>query len=208
MKKNIQQNKAKMIERLYDPIKAREEIIRNFRSDADPDLLADEVISLMEKQNKTGDKNKKILEQITRKATKAGMMVSLENHCALADSVMDDWKPFSIELANMLIKEFSFTTPSDKTLIHIIANSYIRVLSTSNKITSLLASNHSSLSLNLLSVLSKELDRAERHYLTAFSLLKHSKDIPIEVYIKTNTAFVAKNQQLNNNQTSNENTTP
>jgi len=53
-----------------------------------------------------------------------------------------------------------------------------------------------------LAVLSKELDRAERHYLASLQALKMLKSPSFEVNIKTNTAVVGQNQivQANNGQ--------
>jgi hypothetical protein len=46
-------------------------------------------------------------------------------------------------------------------------------------------------------VMSKELDRANRHYLSALATLKQLKSPPFQIQVRTQNAFVAQNQQIN-----------
>jgi len=48
-----------------------------------------------------------------------------------------------------------------------------------------------------ISILSKELDRASRHFTTLLLTLRQLKSPPFQVNVKTKTAFVAQNQQIN-----------
>jgi hypothetical protein len=46
-------------------------------------------------------------------------------------------------------------------------------------------------------ILSKEVDRANRHMLNAIAMLKQIKSPPLNVSIHTKAAFIAQNQQIN-----------
>jgi hypothetical protein len=58
------------------------------------------------------------------------------------------------------------------------------------------------------SVMSKELDRANRQFITALTTLKQMKAPSIEINVTAKTAFVAENQQFNVNKNNNENIDP
>lgn len=49
------------------------------------------------------------------------------------------------------------------------------------------------------SILSKELDRANRHFLSAYQTLIYLKQPPLKVQVKTTNAFIAQAQQFNAN---------
>jgi hypothetical protein len=53
--------------------------------------------------------------------------------------------------------------------------------------------------------MSKELDRANRQFITALTTLKQMKTPSIEINVTAKTAFVGKNQQFNANKSNNEN---
>jgi hypothetical protein len=54
--------------------------------------------------------------------------------------------------------------------------------------------------------ISKDLDRAYRQFASTLTLLREIKSPTLTVNVKANTAFIAQQQQLNNNQY--ENNTP
>ena len=47
------------------------------------------------------------------------------------------------------------------------------------------------------SLISKELDRAHRQYITTLTLLQQIKQPSIKVNVKTKNAYIAENQQIN-----------
>jgi len=53
---------------------------------------------------------------------------------------------------------------------------------------------------NFLSIMSKDVDRANRHFITALETLKQFKQPQLKVNVKTKNAFIAEKQQFNNNQ--------
>ena len=50
---------------------------------------------------------------------------------------------------------------------------------------------------NYYNFLSKEIDRAQRQYITGLQTLKQLKSPSLPVTIKTTTAYIAENQQVN-----------
>jgi len=59
---------------------------------------------------------------------------------------------------------------------------------------------------NHLSVMSKQLDQANRQFITALTTLKQIKMPSLAISVKTKAAFVAQNQQLNINPINKDNT--
>lgn len=107
---------------------------------------------------------------------------------------------FIIDFSNQLIEEYKCQTPSEKSLVHMVAISYVRVLDYSQKLYAASHQGHCSHDLNgFCGMLSKELDRANRQYTSALMLLKQAKSPNIKVNIKSENTLIAQNQQLNIN---------
>jgi hypothetical protein len=56
-----------------------------------------------------------------------------------------------------------------------------------------------------LAMLWKELDRANRHYLTSLNTLLEMKKPQMSINVKTKNAYFSQNQQINNNNQEDEN---
>ncbi|HUC87051.1 MAG TPA: hypothetical protein VMR75_01845, partial [Candidatus Saccharimonadales bacterium] len=128
-----------------------------------------------------------------RELIQAGLAVtSLDTHFLLAIATSDEnYQPYSIELANQLIKEYDCTTASEITLVHLIVSSYIRSLEYARNL-SLNSGGGKSITAErngLYAVLSKEIDRANRQFVTGLTTLKQLKAPPLTVNVKTDTAF-------------------
>lgn len=135
----------------------------------------------------------------------------LNKHVMLMDSV--HWKDdlsfynVAVDFTEELKKEYSCTTPSEITLCQMVANAYVRVMRLSKLMWGYMGMPQeiTDLKNTYYSNLSKELDRAERQYYTGLNTLRSLRRPNLQVNIRTNNAFVAQNQQLNNN---NENNKP
>ena len=109
-----------------------------------------------------------------------------------------------VELANNLIEEYECETTLEKTLCEVIANSYGKVMSISRKLDSSLSFEYFWHERNgFISIMSKELDRANRSYLSAMNQLIEIKEPKTSINIKTKNAYIAQNQQINTNQDAN-----
>jgi len=129
---------------------------------------------------------------------------NIGNNSALSDSIgVREYKIMATSLCNDLIREYDCKTPSEKATAQIIANAYIRIMKYSRRLDAFNDIDYLSFEKNgFYSMISRELDRAERQYISALGILRQMKQPQMQVNIKTNTAFIADKQQLNlNNQT-------
>ena len=131
----------------------------------------------------------------------------LENHYRLAEAVDDQYNTLVIQLAHDLAIEFDCQHPSEKALAGAAAGSYVSILHMSRNLTAALqVDTLSPIRNTYMAILGKELDRAHRHLVTILATLKHLKTPPLEMHIKTQTAFIAQNQQVNADKGSNDKT--
>jgi hypothetical protein len=169
--------------------------------DDDPQRIMKGLSEDLLPQIKSGKANKKIHEKTIEAVTKALMIYGLETHYPLAETVNKGYRPLAIEFGRQLIQEFDCKTPSEKALAQIVVNAYLRVIDNSRRYNNCLeaAQYISDKRTRYLAVSSKQLDRANRQFITALTTLKQIKTPSLEINVKTKMAFVAQNQQLNIN---------
>ncbi len=131
---------------------------------------------------------------------KAVTMLEFNHGILLSNSVTDLHSSFAIEFFQNLLKEFDCKTPSEKSLAETVALNFVRILETQRKIKDNQKSVKTRYDVQYISVLSKELDRAERHYLTSLQTLRMYKMPQLAVNINTQNAFVGNNQVLQKNE--------
>jgi len=96
-----------------------------------------------------------------------------ENGALLTISVEEIYKTFGIELMRNLKREYICKTTSEQATAELAAISYIRTMDIQRKINSYLGRGEiTDMGVRYLAVMSKELDRANRHYLTAPQTLR------------------------------------
>lgn len=128
---------------------------------------------------------------------KAMTLFEFDKGVLLLNSVSDLHKVFAIEFSKNLQKEYDCKTPSEKSLAHITSLNFIRSLEIQHRINSYLEMKTINQNgIGYLNVMSKELDRAERHYLTSLQALRTIKMPQLEVNIRTQTAIVGQNQAV------------
>lgn len=124
----------------------------------------------------------------------------LDNHVPLSETVERQYWPLVSEFSNQLIKDYSCRTSGEKALAETIASAYIRILVISRRLNGALTPETVKISrehTTFYSMLSKELDRANRHFTSAFQMLVRLKQPPLNVHLKTQNAYVAQAQQFN-----------
>lgn len=110
------------------------------------------------------------------------------------------------ELVEKLVKDYHCTTALERSLCEVIAISYGRVLSTSRLMDQDFNLNYPSKEkVSYLNILSKELDRESRNYLTAINTLLDIRNPKMTINVNTENAFLGENQQFNNNRPRHEN---
>jgi hypothetical protein len=175
-------------------------ILRSFKVDCDPDDIIKKIVQdLLPKFENIDPKQKKYasVEKELRDALTKGMIVlGLENHYPMAETVSEKYRPLVVELARELTIEYKCKTPTEKALVDIAVGAYGRILDYSSKLNNCTRVEFLSSEKNgYFSMLGKELDRAERHFQAALMNLKAIKSPNFEVNVKT--AFMAQNQQFN-----------
>ncbi|MBI2410850.1 MAG: hypothetical protein HYV32_03085 [Candidatus Kerfeldbacteria bacterium] len=145
-----------------------------------------------------GTKRKEIYQQIDEKFKVALKLDNLNNHYLATASVDKEYQEFLSIFIKTLILEYNCSTASEKSLAQIIGINYIRVLRYSANLEKCTNLKYlTEVATGYYGMISKELDRAERQYMTALMLLKQLKTPELKVSIKANTAFIAQQQQIN-----------
>lgn len=138
----------------------------------------------------------------TSNVYKAFTLKEFDNGVLLSETVREEYKTFVIDLSRNIQKEYSCTTASQKATAEAIACVYGRMLQLSAKVARRLdITSFSDLDIRYLAVLSKELDRAQRHYITALQTLFMLKQPPLSVTVKAETANIANSQLIQQNHT-------
>lgn len=146
-----------------------------------------------------GDKN--LTKELHEKLIATLPIVNLDTHYKLADTVSEGMRPYIIDFAKQMIEEYDCKTVSEKALVEVIVGAHARVLEYSqvlNRIVRLGVGTHELIA--FYSMVGKELDRANRHFLSALATLRQIKSPSIEVQVKARTAFIGGNQQFNTTQ--------
>lgn len=143
----------------------------------------------------------------TEKFRKALTLYGLDTHFPLEETVAERYRPLVMEFSRKLIQDYNCQTAGEKALAEVIVSAYARILTYSRQLGGATQTiSFTKVHVELYSMLSKELDRANRHFITALTTLKQLKAPSLEISVKAKTAFVAQNQQINatNNPTSKE----
>ncbi len=132
---------------------------------------------------------------------KLTLAYGLETGQPLSESVEKRFWGLAAQVKRELEHEYDCKKSSEKALVDIVVNSYVRRISISKKFE--ICQNFERFSnerTNYLGMLSKEIDRAHRQFLSGLEMLRIMKQPTLKVNVKTNNAFIGENQQFNNNQ--------
>jgi len=152
-----------------------------------------------------GDNNQSFFKDMFR----IEIGLEAETHLGLVDSVDFKYKTLIKEFSHEIIKDYSCVNSIEKALAEVIANAYVRIIDNSQRLNNQLnASEITQISNIYIANLSKQIDRANRQYISAIMTLKQMKSPLVELNIRTNTAFISENQQINVEKNNNENIKP
>lgn len=182
-----------------DKPKTAEEIRDNLsrsKTGIDPEIVLREA----DKELNSSDKSK---IDTTSKGNlfKAMTLLEFENGVLMATAVPEPYQTFGIEMLRRLQQEFHCESVSEKATAELTTVNYIRTLAIQHHINSYLnKDSFTDLGVRYLAVMSKELDKANRHYLASVQALKAMKQSLVQLNIKTDTAIIGQNQvvQANN----------
>lgn len=192
MSKQVENNKNKA------PVKSLEEIreyLKRDKLEVDPDLVLREI-------DKKFNSGKNVGAPIDPKSNffKAMTLTEFENGILMFTIVPEQYRTFAIDMMRQLQKEFNCLLTSEKATTELIVLSFVRVLELQRRINGYINDQLSKTDVTFFAILSKELDRANRQYLSALQTLRMLKQPSLNVNIKTNTAIVGQNQVIQENQ--------
>lgn len=190
---------SKAIAKTFTEAEARDFVRERLRIEADPAYFLSNAAKFLEEHEKASKKDaKKEQDEFLKIASKALMALGLETHYVLAETTSERYWPLAIEIARQIEREYDCKTPTEKMLAETAASAYIRMFTYSRKLNALTDERHLSAERNGYGgMLSKEIDRAQRHLLSTLLTLRQIKNPPLELNIRATTAFVAQNQQIN-----------
>jgi len=137
---------------------------------------------------------------------KIDYMFGLDTQAPLWESVSNKYAALTIEFCKQLIEEYDCKAASEKALAQVVANAFGRIMEFSNTLGKCRDLEYARNEVNgYYSIISKELDRANRHFASALAMLRQIKAPLLKINVTAKTAFIAKNQQLNVNQDNNDN---
>lgn len=174
-------------------------VIRSHKADITPSKLLSDIAKLWNEYEASDGKNEELVNKLNTKLDHAATLYVLENHYALAETInKDKIRTLFIEMTNQLIEEYDCKTTSERMLAQTAGWSYSRMIEYGGRLNNLLEIEFLSSEKNgFYSLLSREVDRSTRQYITALTTLKHLKQPPVRVSFKAKNAFVAQNQQIN-----------
>ena len=195
-------NKTVAITKKYTQKETRELIQKIARTDCDPELILKELggdilPKFIDGNQKEQKEARNLLEE---KSLKAMMALGVETHFPLIETVGEGYRPLVMEFSRYLISELDCKTTHEKALAQLVVNAYIRVIDNSRRLNNELGGPGQEINENrtkYISMLSIQIDRANRQFLNALVTLKQLKAPAIEMNIKAKTAFIAQNQQIN-----------
>lgn len=189
------------LEKKYTAEDAKKFILESTTTQSDPnDLLRKFAYDYMPLLN-AGDDSKK--EEISKSLIDISFGLGITTGYSLMKAVNEEHRGLAVQMKRDMQSEFDCKTTSEKALIDLAVNAYIRNLYYSGRMLSNqdnAGNNHN----NYRKYLSQEIDRAQRHYISAIETLKSIKQPALKVNVKTKTAFFADKQQFNNNPKNNE----
>jgi hypothetical protein len=132
---------------------------------------------------------------------KATTLRELDSGGLLTLSVAENYRTFGIDLMRKIQSEYACSTTSEKATAELAAVCFIRTLDIQRRITNYLdIGTFTAIGVQYVATLSKDLDRANRHYLTAIQTLRELHMPPMQVSIRTNTAVIGQNQIVQTNE--------
>lgn len=167
---------------------------------ADPAFSSDKAVQELRDIAKTKESN--ITKERAPNFFKVFSTFEFEKGMLLTVCFPTIYQSFAIDLNRKFQKEFDCQTPSEKSLAELAVINYCRTLYIQKKINDYIElGTVTNIGVGYLNFLSKELDRANRHYLIAMQSLKAIKQPNIQVNVKTQTAVIGQNQVIQNKNT-------
>ena len=156
------------------------------------------------KEIESGSMGEDAIKRFIDKFQEVTMIDGVANGKVVECSVNNWHQKHVIPLRKQLIFEHQAQTASELMIIDLAINAYFRSLQTSKIYSSLMQSKDGTVSfdqikINMLKELGKQVETANKHFLSAITLLKEMKQPQINIKVSSKQAFVGQNQQFNKN---------
>lgn len=173
----------------------------------DPNHVLKEFGELYDQWIVTVEKDEQLEKAMQEKISKAVKAIGMDNFYQLADSLPAKYSSILIDLARRTVSDYDCKTAAEKGLAQIMANAFGRILFLSEHLATVENLRYVRSEWNgFYSAIGKEIDRATRQYTSALMALKQLKSPALKLSIKADSAFIAENQQLNDNRKLNSDT--
>lgn len=116
-----------------------------------------------------------------------------ENGILMANTMPEKYQSFAIQMLRRLQEEYGCQTASEKATAEVVTINFIQILDLSQKMKNVCEYSGTRIGQGCMAILSKELDRANRHYLESLQVLKRLKQAPLQVNINAN---IGQNQVI------------
>ncbi len=191
--------KSKALVKRYTPEDAKALLLQNSKVKGDLGDALERCSEIFSRPKSKGRRDKdEEQRELQEPALSAMFALEVETHVALMDSFNEKYRGMAKELCAQIIRENNCSTHMEKMLAETIAGSFVRYIDSSKRYNSYVPGDSTSSEQNhLLAVMSKQIDRAHRQFLSSFAMLRQIKQPQLEVNIRAKNAFVAGNQQIN-----------
>lgn len=145
------------------------------------------------------------LKQLQENLNKYLEMTAVENGLYLEFSIHKFDQKHVLPVRQNLIEEYKATTFSELLIIDLAINAYFRALRSGSIYNVLAQDKEGTISwpdqqkINLIKEVGKQIEMANRQFLTAMTYLKEFRQQPLNIKVQTKSAFIARNQQFNKN---------
>jgi len=160
-----------------------------------PDKIIDTFAKDMDKNN-----GKELSPKLCEDYQKVAMTLGLDTHLPVADSLIEEYRPFLINTIREIEREYDCKTTIEKTLAESIASSYVRIIHYSKRLNEYILRETvaDKEKTDFYNFIGKELDRAHRQHSSSIMTLRQIKAPTLPFNVSAKTAFFAQNQQINN----------
>lgn len=132
--------------------------------------------------------------------SRAMTLFEFQNGALMVSSIPDQYRTFAVDMSRRLQEDYHCSLQSEKALAELATINFIRTIEVERRITNFIDMNSlTGNGVKYLAIMSKELDRANRHFLATIQTLNMLKQPPIKVNVKADTAILGQNQIIQEN---------
>lgn len=200
------QRNKKAITKCFTSEEAEKLVHEVFKKESDPDNIFTEIAEklLPDLMHGTPEESERAKQFLIGRSEEALMTTGLTHHYQLLDCVDRRYAALLLSMTRQIENDFECKTTAEKALAENIALAHVKVIDHSRQLHEALGQmGRSSTSIRSQEVeaLSRQVDRANRQFLTGLTTLRQLKYPALQVNVISRNAFVAQNQQVNAEQT-------